>query len=84
MKIVQPHKHTDLYVPGLIQMKYNSEFLDGTASIASCIFLKSPLPDWSTFMRIAVDMSVVLVPVVVAEFSMKEPKKTIATKTAIS
>jgi len=45
MKIVQPHKHTDLYVPGLIQMKYNSEFADGTASIASCIFLKSPLPD---------------------------------------
>lgn len=36
-------------------MKNNSELFDGTASIASWIFLKSPWPDWSTLIRMAVE-----------------------------
>lgn len=36
-------------------MKNNSVLFDGTASIASWIFLKSPWPDWSTLIRMAVE-----------------------------
>lgn len=68
---------TNLYVPGLTQMKTSSLLLDGTASMASCIFLKSPLPNWSTLKRMAVDVSVEFEMAVA--IAMKE-EKTNATK----